>query len=134
MIIKLAAFTKEEEEKIRRQMHTSGVKSNSAILNYSHPATIGGSILGAFTGSELGDRLIGGNHLNEIYHTISVPSKSKILGIIPRKETLIHKMTKPAGLSAKFTKNLLRGGLGAVGAGLGAIAVNKFRSHKNNKE
>lgn len=132
MIIKLAAFSQEEEAKIRKNLASpSQLKSKSALINYAHPAAILGGATGAFAGSEIGDRLLGGNHLEEIYKTIQVPSKAKkFMGMIPRKETMIQKITPSASMTSRFAKNLFRGGMGAVGAGLGAMAVTKYRQKK----
>ena len=134
MIIKLATFSSEEEDKIRKNLSSSQVRSKSQLLNYAHPATILGGAVGGFAGSEIGDKIFGGNHLEEIYRTIQVPSKAKkFLGLIPRKETLIQKITPNAGMASRLSKNVFRGGMGAIGAGLGAIAVNKYRQSKEKK-
>jgi hypothetical protein len=134
MIIKLAAFSKEEEDKIRKNLKSSAVKSNSIATNYAHPATILGGAVGGFVGSEIGDHVFGGNHMDEIYKTISVPSKTKkFMGIIPRKETIIQKMTPTPGMVSRLSKNIFRGGMGALGAGAGAYAVAKYRQSKEKK-
>ena len=133
MIIKLATFSPEEEDKIRKNLSSSsGLKSKSQLLNYAHPATILGGAVGGFAGSEIGDKLFGGNHLDEIYKTMKVPSKAKkFLGVIPRKETIVQKITPSAGVASRLTKNIFRGGMGALGAGIGAYGVMKFRQRKN---
>lgn len=134
MIIKLAAFSKEEEDKIRKNLNTSAVKGSSVATNFAHPATIVGGAVGGFTGSEIGDRVFGGHHMDEIYKSISVPSKAKkFMGIIPRKENIIQKITPSPGLSSRLAKNIFRGGMGALGAGAGAYAVAKYRQSKEKK-
>jgi hypothetical protein len=113
MIIKLAKFSKEEEDKIRKNLQNpSGIKSNQLLLNYAHPATILGGAVGGFAGSEIGDKIFGGHMIDSLANSGAV---------------------RVPGLSARFAKNLFRGTAGALGAGAGAYAVSKFRSHKEKK-
>ena len=134
MIIKLASFSPEEEAKIRKNLASpSAVKSKTALLNYAHPATILGGAVGGFAGSEIGDRVFGGNHLEEIYKSIKIPTKAKHFGLIPKKETILHKITPHPGMSSRLIKNIFRGGMGALGAGIGAYAVNKYRDAREKK-
>jgi len=112
MIVKLAVFSEEEEAKIRKNLQNpSGIKSNSVLLNNAHPATIIGGAVGGFAGSELGDHIFGGSHMAE---TVG----SEAIKLAP-------------GLSARFAKNIFRGSVGALGAGVGAYTVHKYRQHKD---
>jgi hypothetical protein len=114
MIIKLAKFTEEEEAKIRKNLaNPSAIKSNQLLLNYAHPATILGGATGGFAGSELGDKIFGGTHLVDSFSKISKPT---------------------LGLSGRFVKNLFRGSLGTLGAGVGAYGVAKYRQHKEKRK
>jgi hypothetical protein len=114
MIIKLATFTAEEETQLRKKLaDPSQIKSKQVLLNYAHPATILGGATGGFIGSEVGDKVFGGKHMTEMLHT-------------PLGKT-------GPGITSRFAKNLFRGGLGAVGAGIGAYGVQKFREHKESK-
>lgn len=112
MLVKLAAFTPEEEAKLRKKLESpEQIKSKQIMLNYAHPATIVGGATGGFIGSELGDKLFGGGHSTDTLNSIA-------------------KSTEKLGLTQRFSKNLFRGTLGAVGAGAGALVVHKFRQHK----
>lgn len=116
MLVKLAAFTPEEEAKLRKKLESpEQIKSKQIMLNYAHPATIVGGATGGFIGSELGDKLFGGGHSSEALNAIA-------------------KKTEHLGITQRFSKNLFRGTMGAVGAGLGAMAVHKFRQHKEKKQ
>lgn len=135
MIIKLATFSKEEEAQLRKKLSDpSQLKSKQQLLNYAHPATILGGSVGGFAGSEIGDRILGGHHLDEIYKSTSVRSKTKkFLGLIPKKETILQKITPSSGVTSRLTKNIFRGGMGALGAGIAATMVNKYRQSKEEK-
>ena len=114
MIIKLATLTPEEEAKVRENLKSpSQIKSKQLLLNYAHPAVIFGGATGGFVGSEVGDKLFGGGHGTDMLNSI---------------------VNKTPGLGKRYAKNLFRGGLGAVGAGLGAYGVFKYRQHKGEKK
>ena len=136
MIIKLASFTPEEESKIRKNLATpSAIKSKQMLLNYAHPATILGGSIGGFAGSELGDKIFGGNHLNEISKPLAKPSKIKqFTDMFRKKETVLQKMKPSVGMSSRLAKNIFRGGMGALGAGMGAMAVMKYRDRKDKQK
>ena len=111
MIIKLATFTEEEEAKLRKKLEApEQIKSKQIMLNYAHPVTILGGATGGFIGSELGDKIFGGQHMTDSLNAIA---------------------KKAPGFSQRFAKNVFRGSLGALGAGAGALVVHKFRQRKN---
>jgi len=115
MIIKLAVFTEEEESKIRKNLvGSSPIKSKHALLNYAHPAAILGGVTGGFAGSEIGDKIFGGSHM------VDSLANSGERTAVP--------------LAGRYAKNLFRGGLGAIGAGLGAYGVHKFREHQEKRK
>lgn len=128
MIIKLAAFTPEEEAKLRKNLNSSGVRSSSSLVNYAHPATILGGAVGGFAGSELGDKIFGGNANHEMFHITHVKPK----GFFRKpQESIVNRIASAGpGLGSRLSKNIFRGTLGALGAGLGATAVMKYRQSK----
>lgn len=128
MIIKLAAFTPEEEEKLRKNLKSSGVKSSSNLLNYTHPATILGGAIGGFAGSELGDKIFGGNANQEMFHITH--AKPKGFFRKPQESVVSRISAAGPGFGSRLSKNIFRGALGALGAGLGATAVMKYRQSK----
>jgi hypothetical protein len=131
MIIKLASFTPEEEEKLRKNLKTSGVKSSSVLTNYTHPGVILGGAVGGFAGSELGDKIFGGNANHEMFHITH--AKPKAFWKKP-EESIIRRIATPGpGFTSRLTKNIFRGTLGALGAGAGAYAVSKYREAKEKK-
>ena len=133
MIIKLATFTKEEEDKIRKNLSSpSAVKSKAQMLNYAHPATILGGATGGFIGSEVGDKLFGGSH--GIHEIIKAKPRSFVKRVFGKKESVIQKLTPGSGLLARYGKNLFRGSMGALGAGIGAYGVMKYRQNKDEKK
>ena len=140
MIIKLAAFTREEENKIRENLkNPSGIKSKQLLLNYTHPAVILGGATGGFAGSEIGDKIFGGSHMVDSFagHAAEGAKQpgvlQKLIGAF--KKPVPTQVAQPVlGLSGRYAKNLFRGGVGAIGAGIGAYGVAKYRAHKEKKK
>ena len=47
---------------------------------------------------------------------------------------MIQKITPTPGMVSRLSKNIFRGGMGALGAGAGAYAVAKYRQSKEKKK
>jgi len=125
MLLKLAA----DQTADRPQQ----LRGKSAVFgNYLHPAPAIGGITGSFIGSELADKALGGNTIEEIVNV------SKKVPVKAFGKTLFHKTVQTPvlskatiGLGKRFGKNMFRGVGGIVGAGLGATAAMALSKKKD---
>lgn len=99
------------------------IKGDSLLIgNYAHPATILGGAVGAFTGSEIADKYIPRLDTTELKVIKRYLFKPNVTEFVHTPEA--NRLVRNLG------RNLLRGGTAALGVGVTAAGVKKFREHQ----
>ena len=101
--------------------------SHMAFGNYAHPGVVAGGILGNYAGTELGDHLF-----PSVKKVVLEKQPNKFMGIKFGEKVVGAKVVEEGSKFRRFfANNVLRGTMGALGTGAGAMLVANLRKNKD---